>query len=219
MSLNKGSLDKANQNQKLDIEYLFVDFVAGENIAANQIVMASGAADNTVLIATADCSDMVVGVAINDALITETVKVVIYGVIDIIAGENLSRSYRVKTGATAGRAYEADYIISEPGTAHNHALSVTSGAPSDTVADVLRGLTMDSDFCADTSGGEVTKEFDSILGHTIISVAEPTHTHDITDPTANESAHDHELWQDGILGVMLEGPTTGNKGKCLVTLA
>jgi len=218
---------------------LVEDFVAGENITANQIVMLSGVADNTVLVGTGASLSNVCGVALNNALITEIVRVCIFGVVEIIVGENVAPGDKISLGAVAGRGYKCGTILVSTGSAHNHgntgagsahshAINLTSGIPSATIAVLIGDADSTREFAAHTSGGSPTVEFDAFYSTSAEQMPTNTHTHDITDPTADESSHNHatvneashthSLTTGQILGKMLESTLLGASGRCLVTL-
>lgn len=219
LSLNKGSLDKANQNQKLDIEYIYHQFTAGENIAAGQVVMISTAADETVLIATNAVLARLCGVAMETKLSGQQIKICVYGIATVTAGENITRADVLSVGATAGRAYKRANIPSSAGSAHTHAETLGMGVPSTTGTEHGIPFGTATEYCADTSGGASTILFYAVLAMDTISYAKDDHSHTISGAITNESAHTHYTGTSQILGKALETFTTGNTGKVLVCLA
>ena len=218
MSLNKGSLDKANHNQKLDIEYLYRDFIAGENITAKQIVMIDVSAVDTVLIATAANQRLGVGVALNDALSGEIVRVVIYGIVDVVAGTNIIAGNLIEVGVTAGRAYPAADFATSGGSAHTHGESLTMGDPSATVNAIERSTPTQQKYAAGTSGGSPTEIFYALEFNSLASAGSGTHNHTISGAIADESAHTHDYYGGRYIGKAIEFIANGATGKIFVCL-
>lgn len=216
MSLNKGSLDKSQQDQKLDIEYLYHYFIAAANITAGQVVMIDVTATKEVLVATEALKHLTCGVALNSALIGEVVKTCIYGIVEVTAASNIDAGDIVGTGGTIGRVTKRTTRDSGGGSAHTHGSSLTNGAPSTTATVADFDATSVKKYAATSSGGDVTSRFDGSDNYASESVAADDHVHTIGGTIDNESAHTHSFYQGQILGKALETFSAGNTGKILV---
>lgn len=192
MSLNKGSLDKANYNQKLNIEYLYKTFIADETILKGNIVCFDPIDINLVFLADSDYYEYFAGIALENKNIGEKIKICVFGECEVICAGNIAEGHSFKLGVIAGRAYDA--------------FQDKTGSPDDLAEYCYINSNVYNKWCADSSGGSPTTKFLATTSGDIDSLASKIHKHDI--------------YSGKIIGKMLEEATlAGQLKKCFVWLA
>jgi len=166
-----------------------VIFTAGADIAKGQVVYVSG--DNQVSPAIDTNAAQCVGVADEDASTGSPVRVVIFGIAEVIADGAISPGDRVRAASTAGRvvteneipAHSHTITITDPG--HNHVAFKNSGtdaAPTTSATQKVVG----------GDGTEATNVYTTVeSGAAAENINTSSNTTGVTASNSSDSAGEH----------------------------